>query len=120
MAMGGGAWWRWFGGLLPLDGLLAVVAVWLVLAVAGLIRLHDLRFIAKVLFPVGAASAVAWFQVPATMPAFPAFETALSVAVSVAATIRFAPFAVALLRYANVEPVSVAVLIDAPMQAPAS
>ena len=46
------------GDLLPLDAVLVIVALWLAIGGAGLMRLNDFGFVAKILFPLGAAAGI--------------------------------------------------------------
>jgi formate hydrogenlyase subunit 3/multisubunit Na+/H+ antiporter MnhD subunit len=47
------------GSWLALDGVLLVIAVWLMVGVAGVVALRRFRFVAHVLFPIGAAGGLA-------------------------------------------------------------
>jgi formate hydrogenlyase subunit 3/multisubunit Na+/H+ antiporter MnhD subunit len=59
-----------------LDAMLAIVAGWLLLGVAGLFALHRLRFVARILFPAGGLLGVALLVAAvAALPASP--ETAV-------------------------------------------
>jgi hydrogenase-4 component B len=49
-----------------LDGVLLVVAVWLLIGVAGIFALRRLRFVARLLFPLGGAGGLVLFVVAAS------------------------------------------------------
>jgi hydrogenase-4 component B len=56
------------GSWLALDGVLLVVALWLIVGLAGVVALRRFRFVARVLFPIGGAgglvlAAIALFAV---------------------------------------------------------
>ena len=60
------------GSLLAIDGLLIVVAAWLLLGVAGIAAMRDFRVVGRVLFPLSAAVSIALAAIALTaLPSAP-------------------------------------------------
>jgi len=51
------------GSWLPLDGVLAVLGLWLAVGLSGVAALRRFRFVARVLFPIGGAGGLALFGI---------------------------------------------------------